>query len=101
MTRVSAWFVLGLLPFGNLCVGRCTQGRRRRRLIGGSEIRRGEKLATFGGCHDCHTPKVMTPRGRRRTNRACCPAFPGSRYCRRCPPERSARTSGARSRPTT
>lgn len=27
------------------------------------EIRRGELLATFGGCHDCHTPKVMTPQG--------------------------------------
>src|SRR5215468_2281789 len=27
------------------------------------EIRRGELLATFGGCHDCHTPKVMTPKG--------------------------------------
>jgi mono/diheme cytochrome c family protein len=27
------------------------------------EIRRGELLATFGGCHDCHTPKIMTPNG--------------------------------------
>ena len=27
------------------------------------EVRRGELLATFGGCHDCHTPKVMTPKG--------------------------------------
>jgi mono/diheme cytochrome c family protein len=26
-------------------------------------IRRGEMLATYGGCHDCHTPKVMTPNG--------------------------------------
>ncbi len=26
-------------------------------------VRRGARLATFGGCHDCHTPKVMTPQG--------------------------------------
>jgi hypothetical protein len=26
-------------------------------------VRRGEYLAQFGGCHDCHTPKVMTPKG--------------------------------------
>ena|ERR1700730_5997550 len=28
-----------------------------------AQIRRGEYLATFGGCSDCHTPKVMTPNG--------------------------------------
>lgn len=27
------------------------------------EIKRGEYLAQFGGCNDCHTPKVMTPNG--------------------------------------
>jgi len=27
------------------------------------EIRRGQYLVRFGGCHDCHTPKVMTPQG--------------------------------------
>ena len=27
------------------------------------ELRRGEQLAKFGGCHDCHTPKIMTPKG--------------------------------------
>jgi mono/diheme cytochrome c family protein len=25
--------------------------------------RRGELLAKFGGCNDCHTPKIMTPKG--------------------------------------
>ena len=25
--------------------------------------RRGELLAKFGGCNDCHTPKLMTPKG--------------------------------------
>ena len=27
------------------------------------DVHRGELLAEFGGCHDCHTPKVMTPKG--------------------------------------
>src|SRR5665213_3177897 len=27
------------------------------------QLRRGEYLATFGGCNDCHTPKIMTARG--------------------------------------
>jgi len=27
------------------------------------QIKRGELLVKFGGCHDCHTPKVMTPNG--------------------------------------
>ena len=27
------------------------------------EVRRGQYLAQFGGCHDCHTPKIMTPKG--------------------------------------
>lgn len=27
------------------------------------QIRRGQYLATFGGCNDCHTPKLMTPTG--------------------------------------
>jgi mono/diheme cytochrome c family protein len=29
----------------------------------GTEVRRGQYLAQFGGCHDCHTPKVMTSKG--------------------------------------
>ena len=28
-----------------------------------SQVKRGEYLVTFGGCHDCHSPKVMTPNG--------------------------------------
>ena len=26
-------------------------------------LRRGQYLATYGGCDDCHTPKIMTPKG--------------------------------------
>ena len=28
-----------------------------------TQLKRGEYLVTFGGCHDCHSPKVMTPNG--------------------------------------
>jgi mono/diheme cytochrome c family protein len=27
------------------------------------QLRRGEYLAAYGGCNDCHTPKVMSPKG--------------------------------------
>jgi len=27
------------------------------------KIKRGEYLVTIAGCHDCHTPKIMTPQG--------------------------------------
>jgi len=30
---------------------------------GNEALGRGERLAKFGGCHDCHTPKLMTPNG--------------------------------------
>ena len=29
----------------------------------GKDVKRGEYLVNFGGCHDCHSPKVMTPNG--------------------------------------
>ena len=28
-----------------------------------SQVKRGEYLVAFGGCHDCHTPKKMGPKG--------------------------------------
>ena len=28
-----------------------------------SQVKRGEYLVNFGGCHDCHTPKKMGPNG--------------------------------------
>jgi len=27
------------------------------------QIKRGEYLVNYGGCNDCHTPKLMTPKG--------------------------------------
>ncbi len=32
-------------------------------LIKQESIKRGEYLVRFGGCNDCHTPKVLTPNG--------------------------------------
>lgn len=29
----------------------------------GAQVKRGEYLVNFGGCHDCHTPKKMGPKG--------------------------------------
>jgi mono/diheme cytochrome c family protein len=29
----------------------------------GAQVKRGEYLVNFGGCHDCHTPKKMGSRG--------------------------------------
>jgi hypothetical protein len=28
-----------------------------------AQLKRGEYLVNYGGCHDCHSPKVMTPNG--------------------------------------
>jgi mono/diheme cytochrome c family protein len=28
-----------------------------------AQVKRGEYLVNYGGCNDCHTPKVMTPQG--------------------------------------
>jgi mono/diheme cytochrome c family protein len=28
-----------------------------------SQVERGKYLVTFGGCHDCHTPKIAGPDG--------------------------------------
>jgi cytochrome c553 len=28
-----------------------------------AQVKRGEYLVNFGGCHDCHTPKKMGPKG--------------------------------------
>ncbi len=28
-----------------------------------AQVKRGEYLVNYGGCHDCHTPKAMTPNG--------------------------------------
>ncbi len=33
------------------------------RSVGREQLRRGRYLATFGGCSDCHTPKLMTSKG--------------------------------------
>ena len=62
MRKFRVCVVLGLLQFGSFAWADGGQGSGAR-AAAGREIHRGEKLATFGGCHDCHTPKVMTAKG--------------------------------------
>ncbi len=42
----------------SMSVAGATEGGKR-----SEQLRRGEYLATIGGCNDCHTPKVMSPHG--------------------------------------
>lgn len=57
--RVGALAVAGLaaLAFCVPAMGATEGGKR------SEQLRRGEYLAKFGGCNDCHTPKVMSPQG--------------------------------------
>lgn len=45
-----------------LCCAACTTSQTGDRTAGSSAAR-GEYLVSFGGCHDCHTPKLLTPGG--------------------------------------
>lgn len=49
---------------------------------GNEVLRRGELLAKFGGCHDCHTPKLMTANGRSPMRPDCCRAILPMHQCR-------------------
>lgn len=45
-------------------VGLCGQARSADMAAASKEqIKRGEYLVNYGGCSDCHTPKLMTPKG--------------------------------------
>lgn len=57
--RVGVLAVAGLaaLAFCGPAMGATEGGKR------SEQLRRGEYLAKFGGCNDCHTPKVMSPQG--------------------------------------
>jgi len=68
MKNIWMWCVLGLLTVAS------TQGQTANTTSkspgptatpknADKDVQRGELLARFGGCHDCHTPKVMTPTG--------------------------------------
>lgn len=69
MKDIRIWSVFGLLAVGT-AVQAQTAGATAKSpapatmaKTADKEVRRGELLVTFGGCHDCHTPKVMTPNG--------------------------------------
>ena len=67
----SRWLfcVLGLLTVGSAAQSQTTNTAEKspasaaKSKTADREVRRGELLAKFGGCHDCHTPKIMTPKG--------------------------------------
>lgn len=46
-----------------LLAGMWTQSSLAQTSVAKSEIARGKYLVGYGGCSDCHTPKVMTPKG--------------------------------------
>jgi cytochrome c553 len=58
MRVAIAWSVIGIAA---ACVG--TSAFAETRGASREQLRRGEYLAVFGGCSDCHTPKVMTQNG--------------------------------------
>src|SRR5215510_10387047 len=51
----------GVLGFAIACVA--TTAAAETRAASKEQLRRGEYLSVFGGCSDCHTPKVMTDKG--------------------------------------
>jgi len=72
MKNTGAWCLLGLLSLGGAAWALEQQDSRASATAGapatgqqgaGKEVLQGEKLATFGGCHDCHTPKIMSAEG--------------------------------------
>jgi mono/diheme cytochrome c family protein len=51
--------LLGLVFF----LGNSFAGQQKGSNANNVQIQRGEYLVTFGGCHDCHSPKIFTPQG--------------------------------------
>ena len=72
MKNILMWCLPGLLAVGSAAYAQAQQtsgtGANAARPIatakdGNAALARGERLARFGGCNDCHTPKLMTPKG--------------------------------------
>jgi mono/diheme cytochrome c family protein len=55
--EAAAIAALAVLTLSVPAMGATASGKR------SEQLRRGEYLANFGGCNDCHTPKVMSPQG--------------------------------------
>lgn len=53
---------LKIVPLCLLLMAACGQADRHVDSNAGA-VERGSYLATFGGCHDCHTPKIFTAAG--------------------------------------
>jgi mono/diheme cytochrome c family protein len=72
MKNIVMWYLPGLLAVSSAV---CAQAQRTSEIAtkavqpiatakdGNEALGRGERLAKFGGCNDCHTPKLLTPKG--------------------------------------
>jgi hypothetical protein len=69
MKNICVWCVLGLLTVISAQQAQAAKATGRSPAPTATpknadkDVHRGALLAQFGGCHDCHTPKVMTPTG--------------------------------------
>jgi mono/diheme cytochrome c family protein len=60
MQRTARWSAAALVCTLLYTVGAASADRSANT---SKQIKRGAYLVAFGGCHDCHTPKTMTPNG--------------------------------------
>jgi mono/diheme cytochrome c family protein len=67
--KTKAALITGLLALAVVAAVRCTSGEAKTepQAVAVPEptvsIERGHHLVTAGACHDCHSPKIMTPEG--------------------------------------
>lgn len=58
----SVFFVVGFCSMVLLQAG-CNNAKEEKTMTKAEQIQRGNYLVEFGGCNDCHSPKVMTAMG--------------------------------------
>ena len=72
MKNTAMWCLRGLLAISSAACAQAQQASATATYAvqpiataqdGNETLGRGERLAKFGGCSDCHSPKVMTPQG--------------------------------------
>jgi len=62
MKNISVACLITLLGISG-CMFRAREDASELTLSNEEMIRRGQHLVTVGACHDCHSPKIMTPEG--------------------------------------
>jgi mono/diheme cytochrome c family protein len=64
--QLTAFVLIIAFTSGAILLTQCSEtGSSEKQQFGGfeSQVKWGEHLVTIGGCHDCHTPKIMGPMG--------------------------------------